>query len=591
MVLREKRASPGRVNDDPTNKLVRFQIEEELTMYLSWSGVIVRNFDFRFSTRTAMIAVVFALLLDTRATFAQARRFGLFNQPRTATNLPNHAQPNQNNQSPQTPVNPAQVNIQFDELLDRAIQITSKRYLTANSHSPWQIFHCVLAMRQDCVLRLGKEKVNAINWISTTEPKFANESWMMLTPHGAKFHPYTQKYYFEGHPAQFLALLTHCDLPPEHEFHVQGKVVKLSDFINNTMKEVNTREEVTWVLWALQHYLQPDAEWVNQANERWSIERLVQLETAAPVVGAPCGGNHRLFALTRARDKYLKTGGRLRGVWLQADQKIRQHIEIARSLQNSDGSFSSESYKGPMHTNDVNLRFNTTGHTMEFLSIALPQERLSEPWVRNAVWMLSRELILHKDTEIDCGPLFHSLDALILYRDRIRPKQSDAAADPSIADAKSPKQSGESSDKYVGLNPDPKKSAESGNASGRINPPNSVALPDLKPGAAPLKPKAVKLDPSQLADIGEPAPSNAPNASKTSPQRIPVKDRNMKGAPGLLPDQAATPLSEPKPGAPAVVEDRKPTAISAPNDASLEIPIPVPDDSDEPVSALEPANL
>jgi hypothetical protein len=38
--------------------------------------------------------------------------------------------------------------------------------------------------------------------------------------------------------------------------------------------------------------------------------------------------------------------------------------------------------------------------------------------------MLSRELVIHQNTQIDCGPLSHSLDALILYRDRIRQKPS-----------------------------------------------------------------------------------------------------------------------------------------------------------------------
>ena len=311
----------------------------------------------------------------------------------------------------------------FQQTLDHAIEVTSKRYLTAtgsNPHSPWQIFHCILALRNETVLKSGSEKINAIQWLSTTEPKFAGEPWLLLTPHGAKFHPYTQKYYFEGHPGQFLALLSQSNLPLDYKFHIQGKIVTLNDLINNSMKEVNPKEEVTWVLWALQHCLKTDAVWQNKDNETWSIERLVQMESDAPVVGAPCGGNHRLFALTRARDKHLQSGGKLRGAWLQADRKIKQHIELARSLQNPDGSFSSESYKGKGLTNDVNSRFNTTGHTMEFLAIGLPPERLDEQWVRNAVWTLSTELIKHRNTQIDCGPLFHSLNALILYRERIQ---------------------------------------------------------------------------------------------------------------------------------------------------------------------------
>lgn len=326
-----------------------------------------------------------------------------------------------------------QADQQFQELLDRAIHVTSKRYLIANTNTPWQIFHYILAMRQESLLRLGNTKVNAIEWLSTSEPQFDNQPWLLLTPHGAKFHPYTKKFYFEGHPSQFLALLSHSDLPMDYPFHVQGKVLTLKDLVNNTMKEVNTKEEVTWVLWALQHFLKSDATWLNQANEPWSIERLVQIETAGQVVGAPCGGNHRLFALTRARDKYLLSGGALRGVWFQADQKIKQHIEIARSLQNPDGSFSSDWYKGPGQTTDINLRFNTSGHTMEFLAASLPKERLTEQWVRNAVWMLSRELIINQNVQIDCGPLFHSLDALILYRDRIRAKSLTNPRPPEVA--------------------------------------------------------------------------------------------------------------------------------------------------------------
>lgn len=317
---------------------------------------------------------------------------------------------------------------QFRAQLDLAIEVSSRRTLTANSHSPWQIFHGLLALKQDFQLHLGDKKVNAIQWISAAEPKFDNQPLLMKTPFGGKFHPFTRPYAFEGHPAQFLALLSQSDLPVGHTFKVGSDTITVGGIINNTMKEVNTHEEVTWVLWGLQHYLKPDTQWVNQHNEAWSIERLVQIETAAPVVGAPCGGNHRLFALTRTRDKHLKAGGKLVGVWAQADHKIRQHIEIARSLQNYDGSFSAKFYETSGFENDLNKRFNTTGHTMEFLSIGLPDERLNEQWVRNAVTALCNDLIVHRQRPIDCGPLYHTLNALIIYRERIRNLPSAAPA-------------------------------------------------------------------------------------------------------------------------------------------------------------------
>lgn len=319
--------------------------------------------------------------------------------------------------------------------VDEAIRVNSQRFLTANYHSPWQIFHGIVAYRKDFQLKVGEQKVSAIEWIATAEPKFDNQPLLMLSQQGPKFHPYTRPYAFEGHPSQSLALLSESHLPVDYQFRVNGKWVTLGDLLQTTMRDVNTREETTWVLWALINYFKVDATWTNQWGQAWSIETLVQNEVAAHTPTRPCGGNHNLFALSRARDKFLKTGRPLRGVWMEADQKIKQYIEIARSMQNSDGSFSANFYKGPGFERDMNKRFNTTGHTMEFLAVGLPQERLQEPWVRNAVNVLSRELITHKKAAVDCGPLYHSLNALIIYRDRVRPPAADqvAAADKPLS--------------------------------------------------------------------------------------------------------------------------------------------------------------
>lgn len=375
----------------------------------------------------------------------------------------------------------------FRSQLDLAIEVSSRRILTANVHSPWQIFHGLLALKQDFQLNLDGKKVNAIQWISTAEPRFDNQPLLMKTAHGGKFHAFTRPYAFEGHPAQFLALLSQSDLPVGHTFKVGSESITLGNIINNTMKEVNTQEEVTWVLWGLQHYLKPDTQWVNQHNEPWSIERLVQIETAAPVVGAPCGGNHRLFALTRTRDKHLKAGGKLVGIWAQADHKIRQHIEIARSLQNYDGSFSAKFYETSGFENDLNKRFNTTGHTMEFLSIALPEERLNEPWVRSAVAVLCNDLIVNRQRQIDCGPLYHTLNSLIIYRERIRNL-------PSVAPAKLP----EVAQGQSGLKPVPVLVT----SPAAINANPFAAVPKADKSAAPGK---IVTPPQEVIAIPEPA--------------------------------------------------------------------------------------
>lgn len=305
--------------------------------------------------------------------------------------------------------------------VDEAVDVNSRRYLVANSHSPWQIFHGILALRQNFQVKLGDQKVSAIDWVATAEPKFDNEPLIILTEHGANFHPFTRPYAFQGHPGQFLALLTPSNLPLEYKFQAGGKDITITDMLRDTMMNVNNQEEVTWVLWSLNHYLKSDASWVNKFGQPWSIEQLVQVESQAIVENAACGGNHGLFALSRALDKYLKAGQPLRGAWLQADMKIKRYTEISRSLQNRDGSFSANFYKGPEFSNDINTRLNSTGHTLEFLAASLPDARLREPWMQSAVQVLSHDLIQHKHQPVDCGPLYHSLNSLIIYRDRLRP--------------------------------------------------------------------------------------------------------------------------------------------------------------------------
>lgn len=325
--------------------------------------------------------------------------------------------------------------------LDMAIDITSRRYLTANEHSPWQIFHGLLALKKDFLLKQGDKKVNAIEWISTTDPTYQNEPWIEITKHGARFHRYTTDYAFEGHPSQSLALLAASGLPLEHQFKVsrhmklkmangnmvpiapdKPRTVTIADIVANAKKEANTTEEMTWTLWAFTYYVPLDAQWMSQWNEPWSFERLVRTQVDLKVSNkVACGGNHNLFALALARDKYLQTGQPLRGVWLEADHKVKRYIEVARSLQNSDGSFSSNFYEAPGLSADFTERLNTTGHTLEFVARAVPDSRLNELWIRRAVAMLSRELIENRQKPTDCGPLYHSLDALIIYRDRVRP--------------------------------------------------------------------------------------------------------------------------------------------------------------------------
>ncbi len=176
------------------------------------------------------------------------------------------------------------------KLVNRAIDVTSMRYLDVNTHTPWQIMHGVLALREDLVLRSGNQYVRALDWISRG-PTYRNQPWFEATAHGGRAHPFNVPFHFEGHVNQFLALLSLSNLPYDHQFQVAGgKTVTMADMIENAKLTVSAREEITWTLWFLTHYIDQDSEWDNAAGEPWSMEQLVRIQTQASVKAHPAEG-------------------------------------------------------------------------------------------------------------------------------------------------------------------------------------------------------------------------------------------------------------------------------------------------------------
>ena len=307
---------------------------------------------------------------------------------------------------------------------DRAIDRSRRRFLTVGFNTPWQIFHGVLALRQDFLIREGNELVPAIDWMSSgvthrDTPTSPPSPLVEVTPNGARFHPFSVPWAFEGHTNQFLAILSLSGLPRTHEFKTpEGRTVTMDDMVRSAQLDMTGEGELTWTLWFLSHYIEPDAEWLTAAGEPWSMERLVSIEARRSVEDAPCGGTHRLFALALARNAYLAKHKQLRGPWVEADQRVRRYVAATKQMQNSDGSLSEQWYKGPGQSSDLERRLKTSGHQLEWLMAAIPQQELSSAWVQAAVRAVAADVTRSADLEAECGALYHALDALVLYRQR-----------------------------------------------------------------------------------------------------------------------------------------------------------------------------
>lgn len=308
----------------------------------------------------------------------------------------------------------------LSDLVDKAITTTSNRFLDADVHTPWQIIHGLLALRRDYYIKQNGTPVNAIDWISSGA-RYKGADWFQATKDGGRAHPYNgTPYEFEGHVNQFLAVISMSDIPLDHSFTAAGgKQVTMEQMVHHAKMNVNSREEITWSLWFLSQYVDQDEEWINNANEPWSMERLVRMQVKASPYDAPCGGTHGMFALAIARNSYLKKHGQLRGAWLEADQKLQRYLVASQRMQNRDGSFATDWFKSTGYSTDFNERIKYSGHMLEWILVALPQSRLQEQWVRTGVQTLCYDLIRNAHEPSECGPLYHALHSLVLYRERM----------------------------------------------------------------------------------------------------------------------------------------------------------------------------
>lgn len=330
-----------------------------------------------------------------------------------------------------------------DPLRDKvaeAIDISKRRYLDGKVHTPWQILHGILALRQDYEIKLNGQKINTLDWMKQGQT-FDRKPWVEKTQYGGRFHTYTERYHFEGHPNQFLAILTMSDLPVTTTFNSPQGPVTIKQMLDHAKMVVNDVEEQTWTLWALSKYLPSNAAWVNNKGEQWSIERLVEKQTHANFNKAACGGTHGLFALAHARKYHLDAGNNLNGVWIEADQTIKKYINTARALQYSDGTFSCGYFAYKDYKKDFAERLSPTGHTLEFLMMAVSDEELEKEWIRKGVEAVADDLINNRRKAVDCGPLYHALDGLVLYLERTTPQNppNEQLAEKKITPLRAPK--------------------------------------------------------------------------------------------------------------------------------------------------------
>jgi len=310
------------------------------------------------------------------------------------------------------------------ERIDRVLDFTEHhRHLRSDVQAAWQILHGALAYgRRFEIVDHGK-RVPALDWVLNGGTM---KGWTMRP--GSKglkavLEPGTKT--GQGHEDQWLAVIAQSGLSADHPVVVGSTKYQIRDLVDESKYDLFEGKECSWTLIGLSTYLPIDASWQARDGSTWSLERIMGMEADQDLTESACGGTHRLIGMTMAlkrfedaKTKATGTPPPLTGGWLAAQQKIRQAVELARRYQLPDGAFSIRYFQRSADTPDMATHLGASGHTLEFLSLALDDQQLRQRWVTRGAVNLCGLLEKTEDLDLECGALYHAIHGLALYRQR-----------------------------------------------------------------------------------------------------------------------------------------------------------------------------
>jgi len=289
------------------------------------------------------------------------------------------------------------------------------RPLNTRNRSPWELMHAMLAFEvHSQVLQGGPDgdPITAVGWLCFNQP-CKRRTLMYLDKEGeirVRVGPALQ-----GHRGQLLAMLAQSSVKREYPIRIEDREFTVADLIEREKRTCYPRTELTFKLISMAHYLESDAQWLNDQGMEWDIPRLIREELRQPVRGAACGGTHRLSGLTLAYKKREKRGEPVDGDYLRAKKFVQNYQRYAYRLQNSDGSFSTEWFRGRGAEKDLERRLKTTGHLLEWLLYASTDKELYNWRTTRAANYLANIMYRNRYRDWEAGPLGHAIHALLVY--------------------------------------------------------------------------------------------------------------------------------------------------------------------------------
>lgn len=301
------------------------------------------------------------------------------------------------------------------ERVQNALKIYAAQRISNMKRSPWGLMHAMIPFGAEARILANGRDMNAVSWLcSNGNGRNLRLFYTRDDSLGIRVGPGLQ-----GHDGQFLAMMAQSRISSKMPLLVDGQDFTVQDLIDYEKSTCQDGTELTFKLIGLVHYLPSDATWQTSKGETFDFPRLIREELKQSVVGAACGGTHRLMGYSYAVRKRRERGEPMTGEWLRAETAMKRYLAQSQRLRNRDGSYSTEWFKGRGMDRDLDRRVQTTGHILEWVVFSSPQQRLDDSDITGSVDYLTNLLMRRRQEELEVGPRGHAIRALVLYNDRM----------------------------------------------------------------------------------------------------------------------------------------------------------------------------
>ena len=303
----------------------------------------------------------------------------------------------------------------MEPTMKRCLQHYYQNYEHADKRSNWGMMHQIMVYGVDTQVIAGRRRYSTIAWIAGNN---ACRGQRLLTDghHGIEVKSGVG---LQGHQAQMLAVFALAGVPANYPLFVASRRYTMSDVIRLEQSDCKSGEELTFTLIGLSHYLDTDETWIGADGRTWDFERLIQEELSQPIVGAACGGTHRLMGFAHALRKRRAEGKPITGQWSRAEQFTEDFLDYTFQLQNRDGSMSTDWFEGRQNKDDMDRKVQTTGHIVEWILTSVPDSRLQDHRIVNAIRYLLSSMYSGRGHDWSIGPKGHALRSLALFYQRV----------------------------------------------------------------------------------------------------------------------------------------------------------------------------